>query len=102
MPFIRSRPSLPRIITPVACATIGAILPFSPLANTLGFTTRPISFFLILVAMILVYLTLVEFAKSRFYPVHAHTRRAPLTHQQRHQRHVRRRAARYARHTTTR
>ncbi len=102
VPFIHSRPSVPMIITPIVCATIGAILPFSPLANTLGFTTLPISFFLILVAMILVYLTLVEIAKSRFYGVHAHTRRAPLTHEQHHRRHVMRRAARYARHATTR
>src|SRR5207249_7763170 len=92
--------SVAMIVTPVVCAAIGAILPFSPLADTLGFTTLPISFFMILVGMILAYLTLVEIAKSRFYAVQAHTRRAPLTHEHRHQRHVARRAARYIRHTT--
>ncbi len=99
VPFFRSRPSRAMIITPVACAIVGAALPFSPIADTLGFTTLPISFFLILVGMIITYLALVETAKSRFYATQAHTRRAPLTRDERHLRHVARRAARYRRHT---
>jgi P-type Mg2+ transporter len=100
VPFFHSRPSVAMIITPIACALIGAALPFTPLANTLGFTTLPISFFLILVGMIITYLTLVETAKRRFYAVQAHPHRAPLTREQRHQRHLARRAARYAHHRT--
>jgi Mg2+-importing ATPase len=99
VPFFRSKPSRAMIITPVACAIVGATLPFTPIAHTLGFTTLPISFFLILVGMIVTYLALVEIAKSRFYAAQAHPRRAPLTHEQRHHRHVARRAARYRRHT---
>ena len=76
------------IITPVTCAVIGAVLPFTPLADVLGFTTLPLSFFLILVGMIATYLVLVELAKSRFYAAQAHPHRAPLTHEQRHQRHL--------------
>ena len=98
VPFFHSRPSRTMIITPVACALIGAALPFTPLADTLGFTTLPISFFLILVGMILTYLALVETAKRRFYAAQAHPHRAPLTHEQRHARHVARRAATYSRH----
>jgi len=98
-PFFHSRPSRAMIITPITCAVIGAVLPFSPLADTLGFTTLPISFFLILVGMIVTYLALVESAKHRFYAAQAHPHRAPLTHEQRHQRHVNRRVARYAHHT---
>jgi Mg2+-importing ATPase len=98
IPFFRSKPSLPMLITPVACAVVGAVLPFTPLSGTLGFTTLPISFFLILVGMIVTYLVLVEAAKSRFYAAQAHPHRAPLTHEQRHQRHVARRAARYSHH----
>ena len=30
VPFIRSRPSVPMIVTPVSCAVIGAVLPFTP------------------------------------------------------------------------
>ena len=70
-PFFHSHPSRAMNITPIACALIGAVLPFSPLADTLGFTTLPISFFLILVGMIVTYLALVETAKRRF------TRRKP-------------------------
>lgn len=98
LPFIRSRPSVPMIVTPISCAVIGAVLPFSPLANFLGFTTLPLSFFLILIGMIATYLVLVEFAKSRFYAVQAHPRRPDLTHEERHQRHIARRAARFTHH----
>ena len=98
-PFFHSHPSRAMTITPIACALIGAVLPFSPLADTLGFTTLPISFFLILVGMIVTYLALVETAKRRFYATQARPHRAPLTHEQRHERHVARRAARYSHHT---
>jgi len=99
VPFIRSRPSIPMIVTPITCAVIGAVLPFSPLAGFLGFTTLPLSFFLILMGMIVTYLVLVELAKSRFYAVQAHPRRPALTHEQRHRRHIVRRAARFTHHS---
>jgi Mg2+-importing ATPase len=95
VPFIRSRPSLPMIITPVSCAVIGAVLPFSPLAGVLGFTALPLSFFLILMGMIVTYLVLVELAKIRFYAARSHPQRPPVTHEQRHLRHVARRARRF-------
>jgi Mg2+-importing ATPase len=60
VPFFRSRPSLPMFITPMTCALIGAVLPFTPLAGFLGFAPLPISFFLILLWMIATYLLLVE------------------------------------------
>jgi len=100
VPFFHSHPSRTMIITPITCALIGAALPFTPLAHTLGFTTLPVSFFLILVGMIVTYLALVETAKRRFYAAQAHPHRPPLTHEQRHQRHVARRAARYTHHHT--
>jgi Mg2+-importing ATPase len=100
IPFIRSRPSIPMIITPVTCAVIGAVLPFTPVAGVLGFTALPLSFFLILMGMIATYLVLVELAKTRFYKIHAHPRRPPLTHEQRHQRHIARRARRFTHHVT--
>jgi Mg2+-importing ATPase len=67
VPFLRSRPSKPMMIVPVATAAIGAVLPFTPLADALGFTALPLAFFLILLGMIGAYLVLVEVAKARFY-----------------------------------
>ena len=90
------------LVTPIACAVVGAILPFTPIAHTLGFTTLPISFFLILLGMILTYLPLVEIAKSRFYAAQGAPHRTPLTHEQRHHRRVARRAARFTHHTLRR
>ena len=55
VPFFRSRPSLPMLITPVACGLIGGLLPFSPVARFLGFSALPITFFLILIAMTATY-----------------------------------------------
>jgi Mg2+-importing ATPase len=98
VPFFRSRPSIPMMITPVACAAVGAVLPFSPLAHFLGFTVLPLSFFLILTGMVAIYLVLVEFAKSRFYAAQAHPRRAPPTAGARRERRVARRAAPFVRH----
>jgi P-type Mg2+ transporter len=101
VPFFRSGPSRAMLITPTAMATLGAILPFTPLSHILGFSTLPVTFFLILVAMVLTYLALVEFAKSRFYarergrPV-----RPPTTHEERLSRRIRRRAGRFMRHET--
>ena len=87
------------LITPTAMATIGAILPFTPLSHILGFSTLPVTFFLILVAMVITYLTLVEFAKGRFYArEQGALARSPTTREQRLHRHRRRRAAHFVRH----
>jgi Mg2+-importing ATPase len=98
VPFFRSRPSVPMLVAPVVCALIGAVLPFTPLAGFLGFATLPVSFFLILLGMIATYLLLVEIVKRRFYAVQAHPHRPRPTQQQRHQRRVQRRAARFTHH----
>jgi P-type Mg2+ transporter len=102
IPFYRSRPSLPMLLIPPACALIGAVLPFTPLAGFLGFATLPVSFFLILLGMIATYLLLVEIVKRRFYAAQAHPRRPRATQQQRRQQHIRRRAARFIHHATPR
>jgi len=100
VPFIRSRPSTAMIVVPIACAVTGAVLPFTPLAHALGFTALPVSFFLILVAMIVAYLVLVEYAKGRFYASFAHPQRPPLSEAERHQRHQERRAGHLRHHPT--
>ena len=47
--------------------TIGALLPFSPLADVLGFTALPAGYFAFLVGAVAVYLLIVELAKRWFY-----------------------------------
>jgi len=97
VPFFRSRPSLPMLVVPTAAALVGAVLPFTPLAKLLGFTSLPFLFFLVLVGMIATYLLLVEFAKTRFYRA-PRAPRPPLTETERFERHIRRRAARFVHH----
>jgi Mg2+-importing ATPase len=66
-PFFRSRPSLPLIVTTIGCVVVGVLLPFSPLAGTLGFTSLPLGFLAILALMVITYLGLVELGKARFF-----------------------------------
>jgi Mg2+-importing ATPase len=95
IPFFRSRPSLPMLVTPITSAVIGATLPFTPIADLLGFTALPLEFFLILIGMIGGYLVLIEAAKARFYAAEQHPRRDRSTTQQRHEHRIIRRAARF-------
>ncbi|MGD0880760.1 MAG: magnesium-translocating P-type ATPase [Acidimicrobiales bacterium] len=99
VPFFRSRPSLPMLLVPTGAALVGAILPYTGLANLLGFTPLPTVFFLILFGMVVVYLFLVELAKTRFYRApHAKTPRIASTQVERLERRIRRRAYRFVRH----
>src|SRR6266446_6816820 len=60
---LRSRPSLPLTISALLVVAIGILLPYSPLAVPLGFTSLPGLYFLFLIAMTVVYLLLVELVK---------------------------------------
>ena len=102
VPFFRSRPSRAMVATPIVCATVGAALPFTPLAHTLGFTPLPWDFFLILLGMVVVYMGLVEFAKRLFYGRHQPAVAPPRSPTQRHHRRVRRRAGRFGESTVRR
>jgi P-type Mg2+ transporter len=95
VPFFRSRASTPLIVSTLICVTIGVILPFSPLAGTLGFRALPAAFLGVLAAMIVLYLLLVELAKRRFYAAPA--RGMPLARvAPPRQRHVVHRASRWS------
>jgi Mg2+-importing ATPase len=97
VPFFKSRPSLPMLLVPTGAALVGAVLPYTGLAQLLGFTPLPASFFLILLGMVIVYLALVELAKTRFYRApHARTPRPESTHDERLERRIRRRASRFS------
>jgi Mg2+-importing ATPase len=72
------------------------VLPYTGLANLLGFTPLPTKFFLLLFGMVVVYLLLVELAKTRFYRTpHARTPPQPSTHVERLERRIRRRVSRF-------
>ena len=97
VPFFRSHPSRPLTLSALAVVTVGAVLPSTPLAHTLGFQPLPGLFFAALAAMVIAYLGLIEVGKRLFYgaaqtvpdkpPPDAHRRR---------RRHLRRRAAHFS------
>ena len=62
---LRSRPSGPLITSCLAVVALGMYLPFSPLAQPLGFTPLPASYFAFVAIATAVYLLLVEAAKRR-------------------------------------
>lgn len=99
-PFFRSRPSLPLLTTTLMCVLVGITIPFSPLAETLGFKALPLDFFAILGLMVITYLGLVEFGKSRFFRpqrgVQPLARRKPPR-----ERRIHRRAARWSKPRAT-
>jgi P-type Mg2+ transporter len=72
VPFLGSTPSAPLTAATFTCVTLGVLLPFSPLAHTLGFTALPAGFLAVLAAMIVVYLVLIELGKLRFYRIRPH------------------------------
>jgi len=67
VPFFHSTPSTPLTAATFTCVAIGVVLPFSPLADALGFTALPAGFLAALTAMIIVYFVLIELGKRRFY-----------------------------------
>jgi P-type Mg2+ transporter len=66
-------------------ATIGALLPGSPIGSALGFAPLPGGFFAALVAMVIGYLVLIEAGKRLFYgtPTRAPGPPQPTRHQRR-------------------
>ena len=73
VPFLRSRPSRPLLISVFGVVAVGAILPQSGLSGTLGFAPLPIDFFAMLTGFVVAYLLAVEVAKYFFFRVHATT-----------------------------
>lgn len=90
VPFFRSRPSLPLVLAAVGVVALGAVLPVSPLTAVLGFRALPFRFYAVLIAMVVLYLLLIEAGKRVFYRAEAAVPR-PVRPQPR--RHVRRRSA---------
>jgi Mg2+-importing ATPase len=61
----RAHPLL--VATSLAIVAIGATIPFTPLGTYFGFVPPPVEFYAILAAMVVIYLVMVEVAKSVFY-----------------------------------
>ena len=100
VPFLRSRPSRPLLTSVIAVVIIGALIPQSPLNDTLGFAPLPAPFFGVLVAFVVAYLACVEVAKYFFYKVHAPT--TPRTLRRGYAHRVHRLAARWSHHRAPR
>ena len=96
VPFLRSRPSLPRTIAALATVALGVAIPFSPLAGKLGFVALPVPFLFSLLAMVACYLLLVELGKRRFYAPHAPTPAAGPPLRRHHANRLHRRTARFS------
>jgi len=96
VPFFRSHPSLPLTLAALGVVTVGAILPATPIAATLGFQPLPAGYFAALVLMVASYLCLVEVGKHLFYRT---TGPAAVPRPPTAQRHQTRRATRFSTRT---
>jgi Mg2+-importing ATPase len=67
IPFIQSRASKALLATSLIIVAIGAYLPFSPLASTLGLVALPPLYWLLLVGMLSCYVVLTQVVKMWFY-----------------------------------
>ena len=66
IPFIQSRASRPLLLTSLLIVALGAWLPFSPLAGTLGFVPLPPLYWPFLLAMLVAYVVLTQVVKVWF------------------------------------
>ena len=66
IPFVQSWASKPLILTSLLIVAIGAYLPFSPLASTLGFVALPPLYWLYLAGMLIAYVVLTQLVKVWF------------------------------------
>jgi Mg2+-importing ATPase len=98
-PFWRSRPSWPLVVSVFSVIAVGIFIIYSPFADALGFATLPADFFAVLFVMVLVYIALVEYAKSRFFRSIERQAPAPApTAAAHHERRIKRRARRWVRY----
>lgn len=62
---LRSRPSAFLLASAISVVLVGILLPFTPIAEALGFTRLPMTYLVFLVIATVTYLLLVELAKRR-------------------------------------
>ena len=66
-PFYKSRPSRLLTFSSLCVVALAIIIPFTPLGALFGFVEPPLSFFAVLVGLIVAYLIMVEVVKRWFY-----------------------------------
>ncbi|MET1003556.1 MAG: magnesium-translocating P-type ATPase [Acidimicrobiia bacterium] len=96
VPFFRSAPSRPLLVSVLGVVTIAALIPQSGVAHTLGFAPLPFGFFVMLVAFVVFYLAAVEVAKYFFFRVQTVTTTRAVTRAHHHRLH--RIASRWSHH----
>jgi Mg2+-importing ATPase len=62
---LKSRPSLPLAVTTILVVAAGLVIPFTPIAPTLGFVPLPGMYFAFLSVATITYLAFVEVVKRR-------------------------------------
>ncbi len=67
VPFLQSRASRAVTFSSLGIVLIGMWLPYSPLAQTLGFTPLPIGYWFVLVGLLACYFVLAQFVKNIYY-----------------------------------
>jgi Mg2+-importing ATPase len=65
---LHSKPSRPLVVAVLAAVLVGTSLPYSPLADPLGFVPLPVEYLLFVLATTATYLALVEIVKRRLLP----------------------------------
>jgi Mg2+-importing ATPase len=96
VPFFRSRPSRPLLVSVISVVIVGAVIPQSPLNEMLGFAPLPVTFFAVLAGFVIAYLASVEVAKYFFYRVQPVTNKRPLRRARAHR--INRLASRWSHH----
>jgi P-type Mg2+ transporter len=66
-PFFRSRPGKYLLIATLSIAVITLIFPFTPLGNIFGFSPLPLSTYLLLLLIVVLYILAAEITKRIFY-----------------------------------
>jgi len=66
-PFFRSQPGKYLFISTLSIVSITLILPFTPLAGIFGFSSLPVTFFLVICIIVLCYIFTAELVKKIFY-----------------------------------
>ncbi len=67
VPFLRSMPSLPLLVTSLACVITAVAITISPFRGLFGFSILPLAFYGVLAVMVVTYLGLVELGKLIFF-----------------------------------
>ncbi len=67
VPFYKSRPSIPLMISTLLIVAIACILPFTVIGSIFSFVPPPVSFFVVLAGLVAGYLIMVELVKRWFY-----------------------------------